>query len=432
MKPIVLMCALLSFTANAATEKAPTHLYEVVDGSPPSQQAAQSGDRAALAELAKVPLAGMDAMNKSLLSRLDGDFDGSAQIARRCVDESVRGTYAAQIGVVCAMIAASDLFMRGDLRGWARSTHADWSKLRAPLEKAVEQDGLTTSTVLSAEDVMRSIGKEKTSFAVNKQMDRLDFLPATKPRTGKGDDLFVPAKVDGKPVNMRFDTGAQITVLSRVDANRLGLKVESVKLGVDGQASTASERSGMVNIGQLQVGNLVVRNTSVLVVDFPESILGIDLIGRMADRVAISKRGLRFDAKDAVDCPSPPSYLLDYTGLYQHRFTIQVSLNGKDTLAMLDTGDDDYVTVHSDDASLRSSDDSGLMRIDTVNGPVTTKFYEGKTRIEAGGRKVVAQTTILPADGSLVPYMLGSGVLLDFDALIDTKRHRACLISPQP
>ncbi|KAF1007487.1 MAG: hypothetical protein GAK28_01829 [Luteibacter sp.] len=435
MKPIVALCVLLPFTtvAYAATttdKDKPTTIIDVGEGSP-LVQAAVTGDRAALTEAASVPLPGMEAITKALLARLDGDFEASGKIARGCVDEAVRGTVNAQVGVPCAQIAASDLFMRGDLRGWARMTHADWAKLRAPMEKEVGHGGITTAPVLAAEEVIKGMGKAPTTFAVTKRMDKLDFLPATERSTAPGAQLIVPAKVNGKTLNMRLDTGSQMTVLSRADADRLGLKVLNVNLGIDGQAATSNGgKSGMVNIAQLQVGNLDVHETSVLVVDFSESVLGIDLIGRMADRVAISKTGMRFDAKVTNDCPSPPDYLLDFSGVYQHRFAIQATIDGKDTPVMLVTGDDGYMTLSSDDPSLRTSDAHGLMRTDTVNGPVMRKFYAGKARLESGARKVDLETTIFPADGSPIPHMLGSGVLNDFDILLDNKRHRACLLPP--
>ncbi len=39
------------------------------------------------------------------------------------------------------------------------------------------------------------------------------------------DRLWVPAKVNGKPVKLAFDTGAEATILFRETAERLGLRV---------------------------------------------------------------------------------------------------------------------------------------------------------------------------------------------------------------
>jgi aspartyl protease family protein len=88
--------------------------------------------------------------------------------------------------------------------------------------------------------------------------------------------------VNGRPVNFLVDTGANVTVLSRADAIRIGLDYSR------GKAATALTPNGVVrgwqaSLGSVRIGDVTVRDVDAMVIDndtLPVGLLGMSFLGR--------------------------------------------------------------------------------------------------------------------------------------------------------
>lgn len=96
-------------------------------------------------------------------------------------------------------------------------------------------------------------------------------------------------RVDGTPVEFLVDTGATDIVLSRRDAERVGLDPE--RLAFLGTARTANGdvRTAFARVGEMAVGPVVFRNVPVAVTagDMERSLLGMGYLNRL-ERIEIS------------------------------------------------------------------------------------------------------------------------------------------------
>jgi aspartyl protease family protein len=88
--------------------------------------------------------------------------------------------------------------------------------------------------------------------------------------------------VNGRPVSFLVDTGANLTVISRADAIRIGLDYSR------GKAATAQTPNGVVrgwqvSLGSIRIGNVTVHDVDAMVIDndtMPVGLLGMSFLGR--------------------------------------------------------------------------------------------------------------------------------------------------------
>lgn len=131
-----------------------------------------------------------------------------------------------------------------------------------------EELGLNSSLVLSEQ-----IGTKATnsySDSIQLFVDEAGFFQSQ-------------GEINGKAINFLVDTGANLVVLSSIQANNIGL---SYKGGEKTQATTASGVSPMylLNVKSMSVGGIVINNvqTGVIEGNFPAvPLLGMTFLGRL-------------------------------------------------------------------------------------------------------------------------------------------------------
>lgn len=93
----------------------------------------------------------------------------------------------------------------------------------------------------------------------------------------------VDAMVDGVPVTFFVDTGASVVVLSRADAQRIGIDPSRLAYTQTFQTANGTVQAASVRLREVRVGPLVVQSVraAVQAEGLNESLLGMSFLGRL-------------------------------------------------------------------------------------------------------------------------------------------------------
>jgi aspartyl protease family protein len=94
---------------------------------------------------------------------------------------------------------------------------------------------------------------------------------------GNGGHFWTEARVDGRRLEFVVDTGATTIALRETDAARLGIHPSAREYNVKVATANGSTRAALVQLGMVEVGNIVVRNVPALV--HADDALGVNLLG---------------------------------------------------------------------------------------------------------------------------------------------------------
>lgn len=139
------------------------------------------------------------------------------------------------------------------------------------------------------------------------------------------------------------DTGAPQTQVNYETAKLMGIKL--LTDSHYGYSTFYGERDLSAKLGvftSLKIGSSEFRNVLVFVSD-RDNLLGLDLIGKLG-RLKVTKMTLEINAEPPARCDSPITYArIDIN----QRLTIAARLDRRATLAIIDTGNVDYLTSAS-------------------------------------------------------------------------------------
>lgn len=178
--------------------------------------------------------------------------------------------------------------------------------------------------------------------------------------------LSVKAVANGMPVAMAVDTGTQITVLSRLDAERV--KAKRVPATVMEIAPTQAAKGIDVKAAQLEsleLGGFRLNHANVGVWDLPFSVLGADVLTQLPDPVRISARGMAFGGNKVPKACSGRLFLRSELGARPAQLFITGTLEGVQKEFMVDTGSNSAVSRRA-----QTGDAPGkLIDVMTISGP---------------------------------------------------------------
>jgi aspartyl protease family protein len=124
---------------------------------------------------------------------------------------------------------------------------------------------------------------------------------------GKDLSFKAPVSINGQAIDMLFDTGANVTVLSRADALRAGIRADEIDSHLEVRGIN-NVRSRLRRIGSktIVVGSITIEGVPITVDDSGElagSILGQDAFCNLA-RITIERNELELmhDAPVATGC----------------------------------------------------------------------------------------------------------------------------------
>jgi aspartyl protease family protein len=96
-------------------------------------------------------------------------------------------------------------------------------------------------------------------------------------RASDGGHFAVDARVDGRRLAFMVDTGASQVAIRESDAARLGFHPRDRDYSIKVHTANGEGRAALVELRTVEVGDIVVRNLSALVV--PDKALGVNLLG---------------------------------------------------------------------------------------------------------------------------------------------------------
>ncbi|MBB6251618.1 aspartyl protease family protein [Nitrospirillum iridis] len=181
--------------------------------------------------------------------------------------------------------------------------------------------------------------------AANCHLNKVAEVPVTLERN----QPIVVASVNGTPIRALLDTGAEVTAISQAGAARLGLEVSSQRrlVGIGGAAPM-----GQVKLNKLVAGDWWADAPLVHVVQNDnfgpdvEMILGQDIFAQYDVELDFANGAVRFFEPKGCDGVPLAYWAQDYaeaalrpTLPLGHRdIQVRVSLNERETWALLDTG----------------------------------------------------------------------------------------------
>jgi aspartyl protease family protein len=128
-----------------------------------------------------------------------------------------------------------------------------------------DQSGLTRSTPSA---MAAAPGESPTGLSNSRAV--------TLPR-GHDGHFRTEARVDGRRLELVVDTGASQIALRASDAARLGIHPAPRDYNVRVSTANGMTRAATVQLGMVEVGNIVVRDVPALI--HPDEALGVNLLG---------------------------------------------------------------------------------------------------------------------------------------------------------
>jgi len=119
--------------------------------------------------------------------------------------------------------------------------------------------------------------------AIAPRHDSADARGVARFRAGPGGGFVARGRVEGVPVTFLIDTGASDVVLTRADAERIGLKPESLDYTRPYATANGTVYGAPVRLDRVTVGGVTVNDVpaSVAKSDMEHSLLGLSFLSRL-------------------------------------------------------------------------------------------------------------------------------------------------------
>jgi hypothetical protein len=251
--------------------------------------------------------------------------------------------------------------------------------------------------------------------------------------------IYVQARMNGKPLQVLFDTGGA-NLLTPGAAERLGLKSEG-SLQVHG-AGEGSESAGAVKVDELALGNVTLKDQFFLVLPLAglarvegvdvDGIVGFEVLKRLIARVGYAKGELTFFLPEAFQEPAGATVApFTFEGETPQ---VEGAVDGVKGLFTIDTGSRSSLTLNSPFTAEHGLKERYAPKVEAVSGwgvggGVRSLMTRAKV-LELGGVHIPEPVTdlALVQKGALASRYLagnvGGGVLRRFDITFDYGRQR--------
>jgi aspartyl protease family protein len=103
------------------------------------------------------------------------------------------------------------------------------------------------------------------------------------PRDARG-HFEVDARIEGRKLSFMVDTGASVIALTASDAGRLGIRPAQRDFVTEVKTANGTVRAAPVRLDKVEVGDLVVRDVSALVMPneaLSDNLLGLSFLSRL-------------------------------------------------------------------------------------------------------------------------------------------------------
>lgn len=170
-------------------------------------------------------------------------------------------------------------------------------KMKIMVLKSLPMDGLIGQTFFkdmqynlsSSANYIHLLRKESRTAARSVPFNTIDI-----PFTRMGNNMYVEARIEGKPIQMVFDTGASTTLVSSMQAAMMGLHPTG-EYYVGGVSGVGGSRSAIAfHVDHIALGLVEKRNFLITVSGTGVSLLGMDFLGDRRYVIDNEKSLIRF------------------------------------------------------------------------------------------------------------------------------------------
>lgn len=170
-------------------------------------------------------------------------------------------------------------------------------KMKVMVLKSLPMDGLIGQTFFkdmqynlsSSANYIHLLRKESRTAARSVPFNTIDI-----PFTRIGNNMYVDAKIEGRPIQMVFDTGASTTLVSSMQAGMMGLHPTG-DYYVGGVSGVGGSRSAIAfHVDNISLGSVEKRNFLITVSNSGVSLLGMDFLGDRRYVIDNEKSMIRF------------------------------------------------------------------------------------------------------------------------------------------
>lgn len=388
----------------------------------PLLQAAVQGNETVLDAYAeRNPYPMLKAFAAAAAERSRFDFTESDKKAHACYAEAKAAQPpTATFMMACGELRVGNALLAGRFKDWATEA----ARVRAELyplfpstpgvelrDAALEAPEAAMFADWSASSFSRSVTKGRVE-AVAPDLASLRGLVSVKSRA------------NGTDLTLLVDTGTQMTVLSRADANRVKSKQNGatvMDLASSPDAKGVTVKSALIDV--LELGSFRISHANVGVWDQPFSVLGLDLLRQLPDPVRLDRQGLSFGGGAMAAACGGRLVLRSELGGRPAQIHMSGMLDGVAKDFLIDTGNNGGVSRRAAPGEVAEQS----INVMTISGPNQTRSSMRTQSVGLGMPAKAEQVRVLSETAAEEP-VIGAGVLgADRSLWLSFAHHRGCV-----
>jgi predicted aspartyl protease len=253
---------------------------------------------------------------------------------------------------------------------------------------------------------------------------------------GKSAFYTVCTSINGHDQAMIIDTGFMMTIVSQIVADALGLKPIEVPNGPM-KGTWFSKPAYAVGGQPVYLIKIMLKRLSVGDTQFENiqggidktnyfNMLGYDILSKF-DNLYLGHDGdIIFNTDNTVTFTHCTPMALEIQKPHGFKgLSIHITVNGKDTLALIDSGSDGIMTVFDKSRFSKSRPNNDTVTFNARGEALKTRRFDALVDIAGYQFKTVGD--YIPTTVAGLPATIGAGMLHKADVLLDFKQARFCL-----
>lgn len=253
---------------------------------------------------------------------------------------------------------------------------------------------------------------------------------------GKNVFYTVCTSINGHDQAMIIDTGFMMTIVTRIVADALGLKPIEVPNGPM-KGTWFSKPAYAVGGQPVYLIKIMLKRLSVGDTHFENiqggidktnyfNMLGYDILSKFNNLYLGHDGDIIFNTDKTVTFTHCTPMALEIQDRHGFKgLSIHINVNGKDTLALIDSGSDGIITVFDKSRFSKSTPLNGMVTFNARGESLKTRRFDAL--IDIAGYQFKTEGHYIQTTVPDLPAAIGSGLLRKGDVLLDFEHARFCL-----